>query len=391
MQRHPRSPDTLSIHAGDSEPRVEGRSVIPPIYQTSTFYGGSVDDERELMYTRFGTNPNQLRVGHKVAALEGAEDGVAVASGMAAISLALLALTRSGDHLVSSSHLYGATRVFMEKELPRRGVTVSFVDPEEPGSWAAAVRPETKGLYLEVPTNPTLRFFDPRPVAAVADAHGVPLLVDATFATPVNLRVLEHGAHVVLHSATKYLGGHSDLIAGVVCGSKPFIDDVRSLLHLYGPSLDPHAAWLLDRGIRTLGVRMARHNENAERLAHWFETRDEIEQVVYPGLSGHPDHALSKALLGGFGGMLGVVLRGGAEAADRFVRGLELAWLAPSLGGVETLVSLPRLTSHRSMTREAREAMGVPDGFVRISVGIEGFEDLRNDFAQALTASERSG
>jgi len=387
MNHDPMNPDTLSIHAGETEPRLEGRPVVPPVMQTATFYGGSADDQEPLNYTRFGTNPNQLRVGRKVAALEGAEDGVAVASGMAAISLALLALTRSGDHLVSSSHLYGATRTFMENELPRRGVQVTFVDPDVPSSWAAAVRPETKGLYLEIPTNPTLRLFDPRPVAAVANAHGVPLLVDATFATPVNLRVIEQGAHVVLHSATKYLGGHSDLIAGVVCGPKAVVDEVRSLLHLYGPSLDPHAAWLLDRGIRTLGVRMARHNENAARLAHWFESRSEVERVLHPSLASHPDHALARELMDGFGGMLGVVVRGGAEGADRFVRALEVASLAPSLGGVETLVSLPRLTSHRSMSLEAREAMGVPDGFVRISVGIEGFEDLKMDFAQALEKS----
>lgn len=378
------SPDTLAIHAGESEVRTEGAPVVPPVVQSATFFGGGPGDEGPLLYSRYGTNPNQLRVGRKVAALEGAEDGLALASGMAAISLALLAVTRAGDHLVSSSHLYGATRDFMEEELPRRGVSVTFVDPEQPRMWRRSLRPETRALYLEIPTNPTLRLFDLRPIGALARERGVPLLVDATFATPVNLRPLEHGADVVLHSATKYLGGHSDLIGGVVCGPEAMVAEVRRLLHLYGPALDPHAAWLLDRGIRTLGVRMARHNENAQVLATWFAAQEEVARVLHPSLPDHPDHALARELMEGFGGMLGVVLKGGAGAADRFVRRLRLAALAPSLGGVETLVSLPRLTSHRSLDRSGRLAMGIDEGFVRISVGIEGVEDLKADFRQAL-------
>ncbi len=378
------SPDTLAIHAGESEVRTEGAPVVPPVVQSATFFGGGPGDEGPLLYSRYGTNPNQLRVGRKVAALEGAEDGLALASGMAAISLALLAVTRAGDHLVSSAHLYGATRVFMEEELPRRGVTVTFVDPEQPRMWRRSLRPETRALYLEVPTNPTLRLFDLRPIGALARERGVPLLVDATFATPVNLRPLEHGADVVLHSATKYLGGHSDLIGGVVCGPEAMVAEVRRLLHLYGPALDPHAAWLLDRGIRTLGVRMARHNENAQALAAWFAGQKGVERVLHPSLPDHPDHALARELLEGYGGMLGVVLEGGAGAADRFVRRLRLAALAPSLGGVETLVSLPRLTSHRNLDRAGRRSMGIEEGFVRVSVGIEGLEDLQADFRQAL-------
>jgi cystathionine beta-lyase/cystathionine gamma-synthase len=381
------SPDTLAIHAGDAEPRIEGAPVVPPVIQSATFFGGGPDDEGPLLYSRYGTNPNQLRVGRKVAALEGAEDGLALASGMAAISLTLLALARSGDHLVSSSHLYGATRVFMEEELPRRGVSVTFVDPDHPRTWRGALRPETRALYLEVPTNPTLRLFDLRPVGALARERGIPLVVDATFATPVNLRPLEHGADVVLHSATKYLGGHSDLMGGVVCGPEALVAEVRHLLHLYGPCLDPHAAWLLDRGIRTLGVRVARHNENAEALAEWFAGQDGVAGVVHPSRPDHPDHRLAGELLRGTGGMLGVVLEGGAEAAERFVQAVRLAALAPSLGGVETLVSLPRLTSHRNMDRAAREAMGIDEGFVRISVGIEGVQDLASDFGQALAAA----
>jgi cystathionine beta-lyase/cystathionine gamma-synthase len=389
MTFHGRSPDTLGIHGGDVEPRTEGTPVVPPVVQSATFHGGGPADTGPVLYTRYGTNPNQLRVGRKVAALEGAEDGLALASGMAAISLSLLALVRQGDHLVSSSHLYGATRTFMEQELPRRGVQVTFVDPDQPRSWRQALRTHTRGLYLELPTNPTLRLFDLRPVGLLAREKGIPLVVDATFATPVNLRPLEHGADVVVHSATKYLGGHSDLIGGVVVGPSALVGEVRSLLHLYGPSLDPHAAWLLDRGIRTLALRVERHNASATALADWFAGRPEVERVIHLSRDDHPDRALAREILDGPGGMVGVILRGGREAADRFVQALELATLAPSLGGVETLVSLPRLTSHRSMSAREREAMGVPDGFVRISVGIEGFEDLRDDFARALASLTR--
>ncbi len=384
-----RAPETAAIHGGELEPRLPGSPVIPPVVQSATFFGGGPGDAGPLLYTRYGTNPNQLVVGRKVAALEGAEDGLALASGMAAISLSLLALVREGDHLVSSVHLYGATRTFMEQELPRRGVEVTFIDPDQPRSWRAALRPETRGLYLEIPTNPTLRLFDLRPVGLLARERGIPLVVDATFATPILLRPIEHGADVVVHSATKYLGGHSDLIGGVVCGPASLVAEIRSLLHLYGPSMDPHAAWLLDRGIRTLGVRMPRHGENATRLAAWFADREGVARVVHPSRPDHPDHALARELLAGPVGMMGIVLEGGAAAADRFVGALKLAAVAPSLGGVETLVSLPRLTSHRSMSPEARAAMGIPDGFVRISVGIEGYEDLRDDFESALQSLTR--
>lgn len=386
-----RTPETLAIHAGDLEPRTEGSPVVPAIVQSATYHGGGPSDTGPVQYTRYGTNPNQLRVGRKVAALEGAEDGLALASGMAAISLSLLALTRTGDHLVSSGHLYGATRTFMEQELARRGVEVTFVDPDHPREWRKALRPTTRGLYMELPTNPTLRLFDLRPVGLLARERGIPLVVDATFGTPVNFQPLRFGADVVVHSATKYLGGHSDLIGGVVCGPEALVAEVRGLLHLYGPSLDPHAAWLLDRGIRTLAVRMARHNENATALAEWFASREEVERVIHPSRPDHPDYALARELLKGPGGMLGVILRGGSAAADPFVQSLRVAALAPSLGGVETLVSLPRLTSHRSMSRAQREAMGVPDGFVRISVGIEGLEDLKEDFSQALRSIPGSG
>lgn len=374
---------TLGIHGGNGRPD-RGEPVAPPIFQSSTFHGGGPGDSPDLLYTRYGNNPNQLQVAAKVAALEGMEAGLAVASGMAAISLTILSLVRSGEHVVSSHFLYGATRTLMEQELPRRGIQVSFVDPDKPREWRNAVRPETRLLYLELPANPTLRVADPRPLATLAHECGVPFVVDATFATPINFRAGDHGVDVVVHSATKYLGGHSDLVAGVVCGSADLVREVRSLLKLYGPALDPHAAWLLDRGLKTLPVRMAGHNRNGLEIAEWFQEQPEVERVVYPGLPSHPDHEVAKGVLEGFGGVLGVVLEGGAAAAETFVSSLRVASVAPSLGGVETLVSLPRLTSHRALSAHGREMQGIPDGFVRISVGLEGVQDLEDDFRLAL-------
>jgi cystathionine beta-lyase/cystathionine gamma-synthase len=312
--------------------------------------------------------------------------GAALASGMGATAMTLLALTKAGDHVVASSYLYGATYALLKHELPRRGVETTFVNPET-GGWAEALRPETRVIMLETPTNPTLRVLDPRPIAALARPLGIRVVMDATFASPVNLTCGELGVDVVIHSATKYLGGHSDLIAGVVAGPDELVTEIVRMARLYGPSLDPHAAWLLDRGLRTLDVRVARHNENALRLARWFEGCPQVARVLYPGLESHPDHALAREVLRGFGGMLSIVLRGGAEAADRFAAALRVAMAAPSLGGVETLVSQPRYTSHAALTPAERQAQGIADGFVRISVGVENVEDLQADFAQALDAA----
>ena len=377
------SPATRAVHGG-VPPARSGDPVVRPLVQSATFVSGGPDDEGPPIYSRYGTNPNQLQVGARVASLEGMEAGLALGSGMAAITLTILSLVEAGDHLVASEHLYGTTHGFMTEELPRRGVEVTLVDPDRDDAWEAALRPRTRLLYLEMPTNPTLRIPDPEPPAQVARRSGIPLVVDSTFASPVNFRAGERGAHLVVHSATKYLGGHSDLMGGVVAGSRERIEEVRSLLRLYGPVLDPHAAWLLDRGIRTLDVRIERQNRNTLALARWFAGLDEVERVVYPGLPDHPDHERATRLLDGFGGMLGIVLKGGAEAADAMCRRLRMAAVAPSLGGVETLVSLPRLTSHRGLSATARRQAGIADGFVRISVGVEGLEDLKADFLQSL-------
>ncbi|GMV04836.1 MAG: cystathionine beta-lyase [Gemmatimonadota bacterium] len=376
-------PSTVGIHGGEA-PRAPGLPVVPPIVQSATFQWGSPADG-ELLYSRYGNNPNQELLGRKIAALEEKPAAAALASGMGATAMTLLALTQAGDHIVASSYLYGATFALLKHELPRRGVETTFVDPEE-GGWEAALRPETRVIMLETPTNPTLRIVDPRPIAAVARPRGIRVVMDSTFASPVNFRPGAYGVDVVIHSATKYMGGHSDLIAGAVAGPEDVIAEVVRMARLYGPALDAHAAWLLDRGLRTMDVRVRRHNENALALALWLQDQPQVERVLHPGLESHPDHALARELLTGFGGMLSIVLKGGGEAADRFMAALELALVAPSLGGVETLVSQPRYTSHAALSDAERRAQGIPDGFVRVSVGVENVEDLQGDFAAALGA-----
>lgn len=380
-----RGPSTLAVHGLGLE-RGPGDPVVPPIVQSATFLSDPAGDTGAVRYTRYGNNPTQLAVGAKLAALEGTEAAIVVGSGMAATALTFLALASAGDHVVASRVLYGATYELLEKELPRRGVSVTFVDPGEKRQWREALQPRTRALFLEVPANPTLRVFDPRWLSALAREHGIALVVDSTFASPVNLRPATLGADVVIHSATKYLGGHDDLVAGVVCGSRGLVSEVQAKLKLYGPAVDPVGAWLLDRGLRTLALRVRQQNENALTLARWFEKQREVERVVYPGLPSHPDHQVAAAILSGYGGVLSIVLRGGDGAADRFCAALQLALDAPSLGGVETLVSQPRLTSHSTLTAEERMALGIPPGFVRISVGVEDAEDLIADFEMALKA-----
>ncbi len=374
---------TKGIH-GDGRRAAPGEPVVQPIVQSSTFAGG-LAPVGDVLYTRYGNNPTQEAVGRKIAALEDMEAGAVFGSGMGAIAMTLLALTQKGDHIVASEYLYGATRVFLEEELPRRGVTTTFAGLGRTTAWRKAIRKSTRLLYFELPTNPTLRVPDPRPLAALAREHGLPLVMDATFATPVLMRPREHGVDVVIHSATKYLGGHSDLIAGAVAGQADVVEEIVGKMRLYGPSLDPQAAWLLDRGLRTLAVRMERHCRNAAAVADFLEGHEGVVSVAYPGLRSHPEHELATDILDvGFGGMVGFVVQGGGEAADRFMRRLNVIQVAPSLGGVESLASQPRYTSHAGLSPVRRAEMGIPDGFVRLSVGLEDAEDLLADLGGAL-------
>ncbi len=319
---------TRAVH-GDPEARPDWAPVVMPLYQSATFTN-PIGSTQEVLYTRYGNNPNQLAIAERLALLEGAEAALFVASGMGATALAHLAVLRPGDHLISSEWIYGTTHKLFRK------------------------------------------------------TEGVALLVDSTFATPLNFRPLEHGADVVIHSATKYLNGHSDVIAGAVVGTDSVIDEVRKLMRVWGQAVDPMAAWLIDRGMKTLAVRVERQNATALAVAEWCSKQPQFSTVHYPGLPSHPDHAVAQRILNGFGGMLGVELKGGARAAERFLRALTIAAHAPSLGGVETLVSEPRLTSHASLTSDERARAGIPDGFLRFSIGLEDADDIIADFAQAL-------
>lgn len=373
---------TIAVH-GRRPPLAEWAPVVTPIYQSTTFVN-PVGGEEDVLYTRYGNNPNQVELGRKYAALEGAEDAVFVASGMAATSLAHLAILRPGDHLLASKWIYGGTRRLFDEEFGRLGISVSYADPDQPRHWRKMLRKTTRALFLETPTNPLVRVLDLGVPSQVAREFGLALLVDGTFASPINFRPLEHGADVVISSATKYLNGHTDVIAGAVAGTAAVVEEVIRLMRLWGASIDPHQSWLLSRGMKTLAVRMARHNSNGMAVARWAEGRKGIARVHYPGLSSHPDHEIAARTLDGFGGMVGITLEGGIAGAERFLKRLKLVLHAPSLAGVESLVSEPRQTSHRHLTPEERAALGFPDGFVRLSCGIEDPDDIIADLDQAL-------
>lgn len=381
MTRRP-GRSTLAIH-GLPRRGEPGDPAVTPILQSTTFRQAPGSTE-EVLYTRYGNNPTQLEVARRYAALEGAERAVFVASGMAATAMAHLAVLRPGDHLVSSKWIYGGTRALFEQEFTRHGIELSYVDPDQPREWRKALRKNTRAIFVEVLTNPLMRVVDVPAIAKVTGDKGIALLVDSTFASPVNFRPLEHGADVVITSATKYLGGHSDVIAGAVAGSGPVIDEVTRLMRNWGPAIDPHATWLVERGMKTLALRVARANANARAVAEWASGRKEFTAVHWPGLKDHPDHKLARTLLDGFGGMVGLVLAGGAGAAQRFCSRLRLVMHATSLGGVESLVSEPRLTSHKAHTPEERAALGIHDGFVRLSCGCEDADDIIADLEGAL-------
>jgi cystathionine beta-lyase/cystathionine gamma-synthase len=373
---------TRAIH-GAADPGADWTPVVTPLFQSATFTN-PIGSTAEVLYTRYGNNPNQVAIARRLSQLEGAEAAIFVGSGMGAVALAHLAVLRPGDHLITSEWIYGGVYRLFKEEFGRLGIEVSFVTPTQSRAWKRALRKNTRAVFVETPTNPLLRVLDLEPIAQLCKAEGLALLVDSTFATPINFRPIEHGADIVIHSATKYLNGHSDVIAGAVAGAEALVDEVKRLMRLWGQAIDPMAAWLIDRGLRTLAVRMERHNANGQQLAEWCAKQSAFTAVHYPGLPTHPDYAIAQRVLEGGGGMLGVELKGGARAAERFLRALRLATHAPSLGGVETLVSEPRLTSHAGLTPEQRAKAGIPDGFLRFSLGLEDSDDLVADFAQAL-------
>ena len=373
---------TRAVH-GDPEARPDWAPVVTPLYQSATFTN-PIGSTQEVLYARYGNNPNQIAIAKRLALLEGAEAALFVASGMGAVALAHLAVLRPGDHLLSSEWIYGGVQRLFAQEFGRLGIDVSFVNPLEQRTWKRALKKTTRAIFVETPTNPLLRVLDVEPIATLCKTEGLALLVDSTFATPLNFRPLEHGADVVIHSATKYLNGHSDVLAGAVAGTESVVEEVRKLMQVWGQAVDPMAAWLIERGMKTLAVRVERQNQTALQVAEWCAQQSQFAAVHYPGLASHPDHEVARRILNGFGGMLGVELKGGARAAERFLRALTIAAHAPSLGGVETLVSEPRLTSHAALSPDERARAGIPDGFLRFSIGLEDADDIIADFAQAL-------
>lgn len=373
---------TIAVH-GIPEPHGENDPVVAPIMQSATFVN-AVGSDREVLYTRYGNNPNQVSLARKYALLEGAEDAVFVASGMGATALAHLAVLRPGDHLIASRWIYGGTQKLFDEEFGRFGIAVTYVDPTSPRIWRKSIRKTTRAIFIESPVNPTLRVLDVAPIAGIAREFGFALLVDATFASPINFRPIEQGADLVITSATKYLNGHSDVIAGAVAGTRSVIEEVIRLMRVWGQAIDPHTAWLIERGMKTLAVRMQRHSANGLAVAEFLAGHPGVESVAYPGLASHPDHAIAARTLDGFGGMVGATIKGGTPAAERFLRRLRLFIHAPSLAGVESLVSEPRITSHKGHTADQMALAGIPEGFVRLSCGIEEADDLIADLGQAL-------
>jgi cystathionine beta-lyase len=378
QQNHSFRPATVCVHTGTHVDERTG-GIGSPIYPCTSYTYPNPADEN--IYPRYFNVPNQRVVARKVAALEKAEAALVFGSGMAAISTVLFAHLKPGDHALFQADLYGGTYHFVATELADFGIQVSFAD--NVAEFEAALRPNTRVLYIESPSNPLLHCVDLAAVGKLAHHHRLLSVIDNTFATPINQNPIELGIDAVVHSATKYLNGHTDVNAGMVISTCAVIERVAQYAVNHGGTLDAHACYQLERGLKTLALRVKQHNENAQRLAFFLQSHPAVSQVNYPGLTGHPDHAIAARQMRGFGGMLSFELRA-PQHVDEALRRLRLATPALSLGGVETLVCLPSRTSHRSMSPEERERAGISPGLVRVSVGIEDIEDLLEDFDQAL-------
>ncbi|MGA2855760.1 MAG: aminotransferase class I/II-fold pyridoxal phosphate-dependent enzyme [Candidatus Sulfotelmatobacter sp.] len=389
MKRNKRSPDTAAVH-GAADLEKKNGPVSTPIYQTSTFEVTDNDEQQRVTgtdryYTRWG-NPTNTVAEETVAALEGMEAARTFASGMGAITTTIMALLKSGDHIVAQRDIYGGMTKFFSEWLPRLGIETTFVDTTDYQQHARAIRPNTKLLYLESPTNPALRVVDLKKTAALAKQHRLISMLDSTFGTPINQRPAEYGIDLVMHSGTKYLGGHADLTCGVVAGRRELIEPINDTRTTLGNVMDPHAAWLLIRGLKTLAVRVARQNENALRVAEFLGQHEKVRRVHYPFLKSHPQYAIAREQMSGGGGMVTFEVEGTGDDARRVSEAMRLFTLATSLGGVESLVSIPVLTSHAMISAEQRAKMGVTEQMVRLSVGIESVDDLIADLEQALQA-----
>jgi cystathionine beta-lyase/cystathionine gamma-synthase len=389
MKRHNRRPETAAVHGAVDRDKKNG-PVSTPIYQTSTFEVTDNDEQQRVTatdryYTRWG-NPTNTVAEETVAALEGVETARTFASGMGAITTTVMALLKAGDHIVAQRDIYGGVTKFLSSWLPRLGIETTFVDTNDYAQHTRAIRPNTRLLYLESPTNPTLRVVDLKKAAALAKKHGLISMVDSTFGTPINQRPADDGIDLVMHSGTKYLSGHADLTCGVIAGRRELIEPINDARTTLGNCMDPHAAWLLIRGLKTLAVRVARQNENALRVAEFLGQHEKVRRVHYPFLKSHPQYAIAREQMSGGGGMVTFEVEGTGDDARRVSEAMRLFTLATSLGSVESLVSIPVLTSHAMISAEQRKQMGVTEQMVRLSVGIESVDDLIADLEQALDA-----
>jgi cystathionine gamma-synthase len=383
---------TRSVHAGERNHHV-GDSVTTPIFQTSTFWFKNSAElcafqEGRLAreeYGRYG-NPTWSAVERKLCALEGGEAAVLFASGMCAATTLFLALLPKGTHLIVTSDCYRRTRQFIQDYLVKLDVETTVIEPADTKALAAAIRDDTSLFFTESPTNPYLRVIDIEETVRVCHARGVKVVIDSTFASPVSQRALDGGADYVIHSATKFLGGHNDLLAGCAIGSAKAIAPVREAVGVLGGIIDPHAAYLLLRGLKTLSLRVERHNSNAMQMARWLEAHDAVRRVWYPGLESHPDHPTAARVMRGFGGVVTFELETDHEGAMRFVDACRIPYIAPSLGGVESLIEMPVTMSFWDLPREKRMEMGITDSLIRYSCGIEDADDLIADLDQALRA-----
>ena len=389
MKRHPYHPETKTVR-GAADLNKKNGPLATPIFQTSTFEVTDNDEQlrathTDHFYTRYG-NPTNTVAEETVAKLEGVDAAQTFASGMGAITTTIMALLKAGDHIVAQRDIYGGVTKFLSQWLPKFGIETTFVDTVDYEQHERAVRPNTKLLYLESPTNPTLRVVDLKKAAALAKRHNLISMIDATFGTPINQHPAEFGIDLVMHSGTKYLGGHTDLICGVVAGRADLIQKIHATRTTLGNCMDPHASWMLVRGLKTLAVRVARQNESALRVAEFLSEHAKVRSVHYPFLKTHPQYSVAREQMSGGGGMVSFEVEGTGEDARRASESMRLFTLAPSLGGVESLVSIPVLTSHAMIEPAQREKMGVTEQMVRLSVGIENVDDLIADLEQALEA-----
>lgn len=375
--------ETKLIHAGEPEPRIQG-AVNIPIFQSAMFEYAGETSYHDLTYIRLNNTPNHLALHEKLASLENGEAALVAASGMAAISATLLTVLSSGDHFLAQECLYGGTHDFISRDMPSLGISFDFIDGEDPGSWKRKLRSSTKAIYVESMTNPLLQIADLKAVVEFARENDLISVIDNTFTSPVNFRPLDLGFDLSLHSGTKYLNGHSDIVAGAVIGSSNMVERITHKLNHLGGALDPHACYLLHRGMLTLALRIRQQNESALKIAEFLEGHPAIVKVNYPGLETHPGHRRACELFDGFGGMLSFELNGNVEIAERFIHGTALPIMAPSLGSVHTLITRPATTSHSGISPEVRRSLGISDTLIRVSVGIEATEDIIEDFDRAL-------